>query len=120
MPVFCSSQGKALTRFGIYKIVRKHAASLDRTGDQPRRVTPHLFRHTTAVHLLEAGVEVNVIRAWLGHVSLETTNHYAQLTLRTKLAAMEALELPSDTSAGCRRGTGWKEDQKLLTWLNAL
>jgi site-specific recombinase XerD len=119
-PVFCSSPAKALTRFGIYKIVRKHAASLDRTGDQPRRVTPHVFRHTAAVHLLEAGVEVNVIRAWLGHVSLDTTNHYAQLTLRSKLAAVETLELPSDTSAGLRRGSGWKEDKKLLAWLNAL
>jgi len=120
VPVFCSSQGKALTRFGVYKIVRKHAASLDRAGTQPRRVTPHLFRHTAAVHLLEAGVELNVIRAWLGHVSLDTTNHYAQLTLRTKLAAMKACELPSDTSAEPRRRTGWKEDQQLLVWLNAL
>lgn len=119
-PVFCSRPGTALTRFGIYKIVRKHGSSLDRNGEQPRRVTPHLFRHTAAVHLLEAGVEVNVIRGWLGHVSLDTTNHYAQITLRTKLAAMQACELPSDTSAGPRRRSGWKEDQELLAWLNAL
>lgn len=119
-PVFCSRPGTALTRFGIYKIVRKHGSFLDRSGEQPRRVTPHLFRHTAAVHLLEAGVEVNVIRGWLGHVSLETTNHYAQITLRMKLAAMQACELPSDTSAGPRRRSGWKEDQELLAWLNAL
>lgn len=119
-PVFCRRPGDALTRFGIYKIVRKHAASFDRAGQQPRRVTPHLFRHTAAVHLLEAGVEVNVIRGWLGHVRLETTNHYAQLTLRGKLAAMHACEPPSDTSVGARRRSGWKEDQQLLAWLNAL
>lgn len=119
-PVFCSRPSIALTRFGIYKIVRKHASFLDRSGEQPRRVTPHLFRHTAAVHLLEAGVEVNVIRGWLGHVSLETTNHYAQLTLRTKLLAMQACELPSDTSVGPRRRSGWREDQELLAWLNAL
>ena len=65
-PVFCSRPGKALTRFGIYKIVRKHGGFLDRDGEQPRRVTPHLWRHTAAVHLLEAGVEINVIRSWLG------------------------------------------------------
>ena len=69
-PVFCSRRGQPLTRFGIYKIVRRHAAAWDISGPDPRRVTPHLFRHTAAVHLLEAGVEVNVIRAWLGHVSL--------------------------------------------------
>ena len=119
-PVFCSRPGTALTRNGIYKIVRRHASSLDRSGEQPRRVTPHLFRHTAAVHLLEAGVEVNVIRGWLGHVSIETTNHYAQLTLRTKLVAMQACEPLSDTSAGPRRRSGWKEDQELLAWLNAL
>lgn len=119
-PVFCSRPGRALTRFGIYKLVRKHAGSLDRTGDQLRRVTPHVLRHTAAVHLLEAGVELNVIRGWLGHVSLETTNHYAQLTLRTKLAAMQTCEPPLDTSAVSRRRSGWKEDQKLLEWLDAL
>lgn len=119
-PVFCSRPGKALTRFGIYKIVRKHAGFLDRVGEQPRRVTPHLWRHTAAVHLLEAGVEVNVIRGWLGHVRLETTNHYAQLTVRAKMAAMQVCEPPLDTSAGSRRRAGWKEDQRLLDWLNAL
>ena len=64
-PVF-SARGQPLTRFGIYKIIRRHGARLDdpRTG---RRVSPHIFRHTAAVHLLEAGVEVNVIRGWLGH-----------------------------------------------------
>lgn len=75
-PVFRSSTGQALTRFGIYKIVRRHAGCLDdiRAG---RKVGPHLFRHTAAVHLLESGVEVNVIRAWLGHADLTTTNRYA-------------------------------------------
>jgi site-specific recombinase XerD len=40
------------------------------------------FRHTTAVHLLESGVDVNVIRGWLGHVSLDTTNRYAEINIR--------------------------------------
>ena len=80
-----SARGQPLTRFGIYKIVRRHAASLDdpRTG---RRVSPHTFRHTAAVHLLEAGVEVNVIRGWLGHADLTTTNRYAEINTKTKQA----------------------------------
>jgi len=65
-PVFRSATGDALTRFGIYKIVRRHTGHLDdrRTG---RRASPHIFRHTAAVHLLEAGVEVidHAQRAWL-------------------------------------------------------
>ena len=68
-PVFTSRQGGPLTRYGIYKLVRRHAANLKATanGGPPRRVSPHVLRHTTAVHLLEAGVEINVIRGWLSH-----------------------------------------------------
>ena len=57
-------------------------------GTAGRRVGPHVFRHATAVHLLEAGVEVNVIRAWLGHVNLATTNRYADINIRTKVEAI--------------------------------
>jgi integrase/recombinase XerD len=63
-PVFASATGQPLTRFGIYKIVRRLAGHLDDTRTN-RTVSPHIFRHTAAVHLLEAGVEVNVIRGWL-------------------------------------------------------
>jgi len=74
--VFCSAPGQALTRFGIYKIVRRHAGHLDDARTN-RTVSPHIFRHTAAMHLLESGVEVNVIRGWLGHADLTTTNRYA-------------------------------------------
>lgn len=118
--VFCASRNRPLTRFGIYKIVRRHAASWDTGGPQPRHVTPHLFRHTAAVHLLESGVEVNVIRGWLGHVSLDTTNRYAELTLRAKAEALRACELGSGTSAASRARIAWKHDKTLLEWLNSL
>jgi hypothetical protein len=59
-----------------------------------RCVSPHVWRHTTVVHLLEAGVEVNVIRAWLGHATLETTNRYAEIIIRTKQAALEKCIVP--------------------------
>jgi len=119
-PVFCSRPGVALGRFGIYKIVRRHGAVLDTKGAHPRRVTPHLFRHTAAMHLLEAGVEVNVIRGWLGHVSLETTNRYAELTVRAKEVALRKCEPSLDPSAGAPRQANWKDDQALLEWLKAL
>ena len=119
-PVFCSRPDVPLTRFGIYKIVRRHAGALDSSGDHPRRVTPHLFRHTTAVHLLESGVEVNVIRGWLGHVSLDTTNRYTELSINAKEAAMRTCEPRADTSVGARRQPVWKHDQALLAWLKSL
>jgi integrase/recombinase XerD len=61
-----TANGRPLTRSGIYKIVRRHGSTLDNPRAD-RRVTPHTFRHTSAVHMLEAGIEVNVIREWLGH-----------------------------------------------------
>ena len=93
-PVF--SQSGMLTRSGIYKIVRRHAASLTAppTG---RRVSPHAFRHTAAVHLLEAGVEINVIRGWLGHADLATTNRYAEINTNAKLAALRDTEPPGSS-----------------------
>jgi site-specific recombinase XerD len=97
VPVFTGVNDAALTRFGIYKIIRRCTAHVvkKRADGRPRPVSPHVWRHSTAVHLLEAGVEVNVIRAWLGHVSLETTNRYAEITLRTKQAALEKCTIPS-------------------------
>jgi site-specific recombinase XerD len=119
-PVFCARRNQPLTRFGLYKIVRRHAASWDTNGSQPRRVCPHLFRHTAAVHLLESGVEVNVIRSWLGHVSLDTTNRYAELTLRAKAEALRTCEIGSRISAVSRARAAWKDDKTLLEWLNSL
>jgi site-specific recombinase XerD len=119
-PVFVSRAGCALTRSGIYKIVRRHCCQLDASGAYPGRVSPHLFRHTAAVHLLESGVEVNVIRGWLGHVSLETTNRYAEISAQLKEAALRVCELPWETSAAFPRRVIWRDDENLLNWLNSL
>ncbi len=113
-----TAHGQPLTRFGIYKIVRRHAAGLDdpRTG---RTIGPHTFRHTAAVHLLEAGVEVNVIRGWLGHADLSTTNRYAEINTETKQEALRAVE-PPGTSAAPRTKPIWQTDESLLNWLASL
>jgi site-specific recombinase XerD len=112
--VFTSGRDQPLTRFGMYKIVRRHTRHLEgRLG----RIGPHVFRHTTAVHLLEAGVEVNVIRGWLGHVSLDTTNRYAEINIRAKEAALQACEPPSEASSAFPRKPVWRTDETLLAWL---
>src|ERR1039458_9065060 len=113
-----ASRGQPLTRYGIYKIVRRHAGRFDdpRAG---RKVIPHTFRHTAAVHLLEAGVEVNVIRGWLGHADLSTTNRYAEISTKAKQAALRSLQLPG-TSAGFRTKPVWQSDDALLNWLDSL
>jgi len=117
-PVFVSSRGRPLTRFGIYKLVRRRSQQLD-LGLHDRRISPHIFRHTAAVHLLESGVEVNVIRAWLGHVSLDTTNRYAEITTPMKEAAVRACA-PPETSEAALRKPVWQNDESLLAWLRSL
>jgi integrase/recombinase XerD len=113
-----SAHDHPLTRFGIYKLVRRHAARFDdpRTG---RHISPHIFRHTAAVHLLEAGVDVNVIRGWLGHADLSTTNRYAEINTRAKEAALRALEPPNTAGASPVKPI-WRSDESLLNWLASL
>jgi site-specific recombinase XerD len=81
-----------------------------------KHVTPHSFRHATAVHLVAAGVDITVIRSWLGHVSLDTTNHYAQANLETKRKALERVGARSRSS----RPPRWKRDTSVLAWLDSL
>lgn len=117
-PVFRSATGRALTRYGIYKAVRRLAQHLDDPGTN-RTVGPHVFRHTAAMHLLESGVEINVIRGWLGHADLTTTNRYAEINTRTKMEALRATE-PPDTPEVHRTTPIWRTDETLLNWLTNL
>ena len=81
-----------------------------------KTVTPHSFRHATAVHLVSAGVDITVIRSWLGHVSLDTTNHYAQANLETKRKALERVGAPAPSG----KLPSWKRDANVLAWLGTL
>lgn len=73
------------------------------------------------MHLLEGGVNVNVIRAWLGHVTLETTNRYAEITLPTKHEAVARCLPPiPSVSAVLPQSGRWRDDEALLKWLESL
>jgi integrase/recombinase XerD len=119
--VFVGAGGEPMTRFGIYKRIRHHAQAWEASAkpSSRMRITPHVFRHTTAVHLLEAGVEVNVIRGWLGHVSLNTTNRYAEITIRMKADALKLCE-PIAANVGRTRKSAWQDDAAMLAWLSTL
>jgi integrase/recombinase XerD len=84
-----------MTRFGVHRIVSAYAARVAERVDSMRgkRISPHTMRHTTAVHLLRAGVDINTIRAWLGHVSLDTTHVYAEVDLEMKARALASLDI---------------------------
>jgi hypothetical protein len=72
------------------------------------------------LNMLLIGTEQGVIRAWLGHVSLETTYRYAEITLRGKMAAVAVCLPPVATSISSRRSDGWHKDEELLKGLNSL
>lgn len=93
--VFAGRTGQPLTRFGIHRLVAYHArlAATAVPSLTAKRVSPHTIRHTTAVHLLRAGVDINTIRAWLGHVSLDTTHVYAEVDLEMKAKALASVDI---------------------------
>ena len=94
--VFLNRCGRSLTRFGIHTMIERYAKKVSALMPSLliKRVSPHMVRHTTATHLLRAGVDINTIRAWLGHVSLNTTNIYAEVDLEMKASG----NLPGDRS----------------------
>jgi len=115
-PVFLNRRREAITRFGIYDLVKRHAARAARRVPSigAKRVSPHVIRHTTAVHLLRAGVDINTIRAWLGHVSLDTTNIYAEVDLAMKAKALGECATPGDS----RRH--WRKEPGVMAFLRSL
>ena len=115
--LFLNRYNEPITRFGIYEMVSRYAAkaSLVMQSIASKNVSPHSIRHSTASHLLEAGVDINTIRSWLGHVSVNTTNIYAEVNIRMKAEALKTCEI-----AGLRKGRAWKEDKSLLTFLKSI
>jgi integrase/recombinase XerD len=93
--VFLNRRRQPITRFGIYALVKRHAREAGKQVPSilAKRLSPHTIRHATAVHLLRAGVDINTIRAWLGHVSLDTTNIYAEVDLEMKSKALAQCEV---------------------------
>lgn len=100
--VFLNRAQRPLTRCGLHTLVERSAykASAQMPSLAVKRVSPQTIRHTTAVHLWRAGVDINTIRAWLGHVSLETTNIYAQVDLERKAKALSLCEVDASHPSG--------------------
>jgi site-specific recombinase XerD len=115
--VFLNRRGQPLTRFGIHALVKRYA--LKATAELPelasKRVSPHTIRHSTATHLLRAGVDINTIRAWLGHVSLATTNIYAEVDLEMKAKALASCEVGEK-----EKRKPYRENEGLMEFLRSL
>jgi integrase/recombinase XerD len=115
--LFLNRNGEPLTRFGIHDVVNRHAqAAVAHVPEiRQKNVGPHLIRHTTATHLLRAGVDINTIRAWLGHVSINTTNIYAEIDLDMKAKALGMCEVKPP-----RTRKAWKDNPDLMAFLAQL
>ncbi len=116
--VFLNRCGQPITRFGIHTLVERcaHKAAAVIPSLASKRVSPHTLRHTTAVFLLRAGVDINTIRAWLGHVSIKTTMVYAELDLEMKAKALSTCEVTEETTSTMH----WSDNASLMSFLHSL
>jgi site-specific recombinase XerD len=116
--LFLNRFGQPFSRSGIADLLDRHvaAASVAMPELRKQRITPHTLRHTTAMHLLQSGVEVNVIRSWLGHASTATTNGYIEIDLAMKRRALETCEVAGSNDADAT----WHSQPDILSWLDSL
>jgi site-specific recombinase XerD len=112
-PLFANRLGQRLTRAGVAYILQKYVMDLKTVDGLP--ISPHVIRHTKAMHLLQSGVSIVYIKDLLGHVDLKTTEVYARADLEMKRKALEKGDSVSPAVAPV-----WKTDSNLLTWLEEL
>jgi site-specific recombinase XerD len=119
-PLFVNARGQRLSRFGLRYVVTQRVAAAAQSCPSllTRKVGPHTFRHTTAMHLLQKGSDLNMIRSWLGHSSIETTHRYVEIDLDMKRRTLRSCERLLPVSN--HKGSGWNRDQGILNWLASL
>ncbi len=117
--IFVNHRGKPLTRFGVRYILAKHLhrAKTNTPTLAGKRLHPHSMRHSTAVHLLKAGVDLSTIAQWLGHASPNTTNKYATIDLEMK---RQALARAKPLGGRSHAPASWRRDATVLEWLEGL
>jgi integrase/recombinase XerD len=116
-PIFSNNQHHKLTREGVAYIIAKYVESARNSSTiVPPKVRPHILRHSKAMHLLQAGVNLIYIRDFLGHVDIKTTETYARADTETKRTAIENA-FPDLLNTHL---PDWSKDQELLAWLSEL
>ena len=118
-PLFLNAHNKRISRFGVVTILKRHIATA--ATQQPslatKHISPHTMRHTAAMHLLQSGVELNVIKSWLGHVSITMTSQYIEIDMEMKRKAIERCSPPVAVPAG---DSPWHCRQDIIQWLEDL
>lgn len=117
-PLFCNRSKASLTRSGIYYIVQKYVSLAQKKAPDlfPVQVHPHVFRHSRAMHWLEAGVDLQYIKDLLGHSDIKTTEVYARLNIKMKQKLLEEVH-PQQLAD---QQPSWTDDENLMQWLTQL
>jgi integrase/recombinase XerD len=117
LPLFQNRRGERLSRSGIRYILHKYVQEAQSMHANPGQgVSPHTFRHTKAMHLLESGVSLDIVRDFLGHVDARTTLIYARANTEMKRRALEKASGSSPTPDI----PSWQQDKGMLEWLQSL
>jgi site-specific recombinase XerD len=112
-PLFVNHQGNRLTRPGVTYILKKYMSEI---GADETLITPHVIRHSKAMHLLRADVDLNYIRDFLGHVNTSTTEVYAKADAEMKRKALEK----ANFDVPLEKQTTWQKNESLMAWLQSL
>jgi integrase/recombinase XerD len=116
-PLFRNRRNQRLSRSGVRYILQKYLVKAQSTCPSlNRKVSPHSLRHTKGMHLLQSGVSLDMIRDFLGHVDVKTTQIYATANLEMKRNALEKISEPSPI----RTIPSWQQNKSLLDWLRSL
>lgn len=121
-PLFRNARGEALTRDGVAYILERHtaAAALKLAELRRRRITPHVLRHSCAVALLQAGVDPTVIRDYLGHATVATTNRYITSNIAMKRDALVTFWRRAGLVPGPTGRARWRPKPGLIDFLTSL
>jgi len=114
--LFLNANGSPVTRFGMRHIVGKYATTAKSRCPSiaTKAVNPHTLRHTTAMHLLQAGNDVNMVSYWLGHADINTTHTYLEIDMEMKRRMLQKAEAPA-----VKKPLPWQKPD-ILQWLSVL
>jgi len=114
--LFLNVNGAPITRFGIRYVIGKYGAVAQQQcpSIKAKTITPHTVRHTTAMHLLRAGNDVNMVSYWLGHADINTTHIYLEIDMEMKRKMLEKTAAPT-----FKEDIPWRQPD-ILKWLNNL
>ena len=112
--VFLNANGVPITRFGIRYITRKYGAKAGQVGKAAKPVNPHTIRHTSAMHLLRSGNDINMISYWLGHADINTTHIYVEIDMEMKRKMIAKAGAPK-----IGKNAPWQKPH-VLQWLDRL